>query len=78
MAELRYEVELTGLRAEDVRLVALHQGEPGKAGGILARLVEPGRLSGRGSIGLGFRARGICTPVGSTCRPIPASGRRER
>jgi amidase len=56
-AELRYEVELTGLRAEDVRLVALHQGEPGKAGGILARLVEPGRLSGRGSIGLGFRAR---------------------
>jgi hypothetical protein len=57
-AELRYKVELAGLRAEEVRLVALHGGQQGgKAGGILGRVVEPGRIAGGGSLGLGFRAR---------------------
>jgi amidase len=55
--ELTYDITLRGLEADDVRLVALHRGAVDGTGvesrrGIIARLVEPGSLSGRGTMTL--------------------------
>jgi Asp-tRNA(Asn)/Glu-tRNA(Gln) amidotransferase A subunit family amidase len=56
-AELRYDVRVTGVAPEDLRLVALHRGDGDQPGGVLARLIEPGTAGGTGSLTLGYRDR---------------------
>jgi amidase len=61
-ATLTYDVSVTGLRAEDVRLVALHRGATDSQKGdtfrgILFRIVEPGSLHGNGTISLRYPFR---------------------
>lgn len=51
-ATLRYDVALTGVPAGRVAAVTLHRGGPGQDGPSIARLVEPGRTTGTGSIQL--------------------------
>ena len=61
-AELTYDVTVTGVAVEDLRLVALQRGDtdPQKGDtfrGILFRLVEPGSLHGGGTIMLRYPFR---------------------
>ena len=56
--ELTYDITVRGIRPEDVRLVALHRGDIAgnteRRRGIVARLVEPGSLTGRGTVTLRY------------------------
>jgi Asp-tRNA(Asn)/Glu-tRNA(Gln) amidotransferase A subunit family amidase len=56
--ELTYDITVKGIQPDDVRLVALHRGDlTGKTErrrGIVARLVEPGSLTGRGTVTLRY------------------------
>ena len=57
--ELTYDLVVDGLAPEDVRLVALHRGSietanTEKRRGIIARLVEPGSLTGQGRVTLRY------------------------
>jgi Asp-tRNA(Asn)/Glu-tRNA(Gln) amidotransferase A subunit family amidase len=57
--EFTYYISLRGLTPEDVRLVALHRGHVDARGvetrrGIIARLVEPGALTGHGTMTLPY------------------------
>jgi amidase len=57
--ELTYDITLRALQPEDVRLVALHRGSVDGTGvetrrGIIGRLVEPGSLTGRGTMTLRY------------------------
>jgi amidase len=57
-AELTYDVNVSGIKPEDVRLIALHRaGDEDKSRGVLLRVIEPGLLTGRGSIVLRYPYR---------------------
>jgi Asp-tRNA(Asn)/Glu-tRNA(Gln) amidotransferase A subunit family amidase len=61
-ATLSYDVNVTGLRADDLRLVALHRGATDSQKGdtfrgILFRIVEPGSLHGSGTVSLRYPFR---------------------
>jgi amidase len=57
--ELSYDAHVEGVKPEDVLLVALHRGtidprDVETRRGIIARLVEPGSLTGRGMVTLRY------------------------
>jgi Asp-tRNA(Asn)/Glu-tRNA(Gln) amidotransferase A subunit family amidase len=56
-SDLRYAIRLSGLAAEDIRLVTMQRGEPDKPGGVVARLLEAGAAGGSGSVTLTYRDR---------------------
>jgi Asp-tRNA(Asn)/Glu-tRNA(Gln) amidotransferase A subunit family amidase len=61
-ATLAYDVNVTGVRAEDLRLVALHRGATDSQKGdtfrgILFRIIEPGSLHGSGTVSLRYPFR---------------------
>jgi len=61
-AELTYDVTVTGVRGDDVRLVALQRGDSDSQKGdafrgVLFRIVEPGSLHGSGKVVLRYPFR---------------------
>ena len=52
-AGLGYDVQVHGMRAQDVLLVSLHRAPtPDQTGPAIARLVAPGQVTGRGTVPL--------------------------